>query len=289
MSNRDILAIGTSAGGVEALVSLAKGFHANFPASILVTIHLQSQFASSLDDILSRAGPLSAAFATDGEILKKARMYIAPPGRHLLVDGDRISLGIGPRENKVRPAIDPMLRSAAVCCGYRTVGVVLTGTLSDGASGLSTLNLCGGITVVQDPHDAAFAEMPLRALDRVAPHHVSHLAQMPALLYTLAHEPAGTPRVAPVAAKYEVEIARRGCAGMGANGSNRPPFPLSCPDCGAVLREVDDGRLAHYRCHVGHAYTAHLTSPALATTLLTIEERLARMRTPHRRAVGKTS
>src|SRR5262249_27781830 len=119
---------------------------------------------------------------------------------------------VGSHENEARPAIDSMLRSAAVCCGYRTVGVVLTGALSDGASGLSALNLCGGITVVQDPSDAAFAEMPLSALDRVAPNHVSQLAQMPALLYSLAHQPAGRPVAVPAAIKHEVEIARSGRA-----------------------------------------------------------------------------
>jgi len=221
MGNRDILAIGTSAGGVEALTSLASGFQANLPASVLVTIHLPSRFTSSLDDILSQAGPLSAAFATNGEVFRKARIYIAPPGRHLLVDGDRLSLGIGPRENNARPAIDPMLRSAAVCCGYRTVGVVLTGALSDGASGLSALTLCGGITVVQDPNDAAFPEMPRTALKRASPDHVAHLDQMPALLDRLVHQPAGEPVAASAAARKAVEIARSGGAIMDRGLSGR--------------------------------------------------------------------
>jgi two-component system chemotaxis response regulator CheB len=109
----------------------------------------------------------------------------------LVVDGDHISLGEGPRENNARPAIDPMLRSAAVCCGSRTAGVVLTGTLGDGASGLWTIRQSGGITVVQDPKDAAYSEMPLTALNRAKPDHIAQLKDMPALLTSLAHEPAG--------------------------------------------------------------------------------------------------
>src|SRR5262249_43519991 len=136
MANRDIVAVGTSAGGFEALRFLAKEFPQNFPASILVTIHLSLQFRSPLDQLLTQAGPLPAAFANEGETIKKGRIYIAPPGRHMLVDGELLSLGTGPRENNARPAIDPMLRSAAVCCGSRAIGVVLTGTLGDGASGL---------------------------------------------------------------------------------------------------------------------------------------------------------
>src|SRR5262249_58286544 len=108
----------------------------NLPASIFVTIHLPRDSKSSLDEVLTRAGPLPAAFATDGDVLKKSHIYIAPPDRHLIIDGDRISLGERPRENNARPPIAPIVRSAAVCCGFRTVGVVLTGTLGDGASGL---------------------------------------------------------------------------------------------------------------------------------------------------------
>ena len=136
MANRDVLAVGTSAGGVEALIFLAKHFPRDFPASVLVTIHLPRHGPSSLDEVLSHAGPSPAVFAIDNDTLRKGRIYIAPPDRHLIVDDDRLSLGEGPRENNTRPAIDPMLRSAAVCCGPRAIGVVLTGTLGDGASGL---------------------------------------------------------------------------------------------------------------------------------------------------------
>jgi two-component system chemotaxis response regulator CheB len=139
MANRDILAIGTSAGGVQALVFLAGRFSRNFPASILITIHLPSHFRSNLDTILSNSGPLPASFARDGEPLEKGRIYIAPSERHLILDGNRLWLGSGPRENRARPAIDPMLRSAAVCCCTRTIGVILTGALGDGAAGLFSM------------------------------------------------------------------------------------------------------------------------------------------------------
>src|SRR5262249_34579411 len=151
MANRDIVAIGTSAGGVDALLFLAKNFSAHFPAAVLVTIHLPSHFCSSLDEILTGAGPLRASFARDGDATRKGCIYIAPPGRHLLLFGDRLALGTGPRENNACPAIDPMLRSAALCCAARSIGVVLTGTLGDGASGLWALRQCGGLSVVQDP------------------------------------------------------------------------------------------------------------------------------------------
>src|SRR5262245_12178232 len=108
MANRDIVAIGTSAGGVEALTYLAQRLRPEFPATVLITIHLSSHFRSALDDLLSRAGPLAASFASDGVPLRKGRIYIAPPDRHLLIEEDRMWLGAGPRENNTRPAIDPM-------------------------------------------------------------------------------------------------------------------------------------------------------------------------------------
>src|SRR5262249_52414378 len=171
MANRDILAIGTSAGGVEALRLLAGSFPADLRASVLVVIHLPAQHRSMLDVMLSRAGPLPAAFSKDGEPLEPAHIYLAPAERHLLVEDHRMVLGSGPPENNSRPAIDPMFRSIALCCGPRAIGVVLSGTLGDGASGLQALKRCGGIAVVQDPKDAAHAEMARAGVNLVQTDH----------------------------------------------------------------------------------------------------------------------
>jgi two-component system, chemotaxis family, protein-glutamate methylesterase/glutaminase len=267
MANRDIVAIGTSAGGVEALLYLAKHFRPDFPASILVTIHLPSQFRSSLDELLSRAGPLKARFAENGAPVRKGYIYIAPPDRHLLIERDRLQLGAGPRENNARPAIDPMLRSTAVCCGGRGVGVVLTGTLGDGASGLWAMDQCGGITVVQDPHNAAFSQMPQNALNRLRPDHVVTLEQMPALLDSLVHEPAGEPQPVPANIRFEVDIAKRGGGSMSDMDRIGRRSVMSCPDCGGVTWEIDEGDLTRFRCHVGHTYTAELMNLALDDSL----------------------
>jgi two-component system chemotaxis response regulator CheB len=208
LTNRDILAIGTSAGGVEALHFLAGTFPRDFPAAILIVIHLSSR--STLDAIMTEAGPLAATFAKDGERLERSRIYIGPAERHLLVVGGRLRLGTGPQENYARPAIDVMFRSIALSCAARAIGVVLTGTLGDGAGGLKTLKQCGGITVVQDPNDAAYPEMPAAALRRSRPDRILTLAGMPALFNTLVREPAGTPVPVPKGIEHEVEISRAG-------------------------------------------------------------------------------
>jgi two-component system chemotaxis response regulator CheB len=207
MPNRDVLAIGTSAGGFDALRFLARSFPADFPAAVLITLHLLDGFRSEFDRILSRDGRLPAVFAKSGMRPEKGRIYIAPAGVHLLADG-ALQLGTGPQENFARPAIDAMLRSVAVCCGVRAVGVVLTGKLHDGAEGLWAIKQCGGIAVVQDPQDAAFPEMPTAALRRVAADYVVKLTEMPMLLATLAAESAGEPVAVPASIKSQVEIAR---------------------------------------------------------------------------------
>jgi len=283
MANRDLVAIGASAGGVEALSFLCKALPAQFPATILITLHLPSHYASTLDRILSRAGSLPATFARDGDTLRRGEIFLAPPGCHLIAGRDRLRLGKGPRENNARPAIDPMLRSVAVCCGPRAIGVILTGTLGDGASGLSAIQQCGGITVVQDPGDAAFSEMPRTALNRSIPDHVVHLADLPLLLNSLIQRPAGEPMPVPESVRFEVDIASGHKASMTDMDRLGRRSVLTCPDCNGVMWEIEDDDLHHYRCHVGHAYGADTMNlalddnlrRALGSALRALEERTA--------------
>jgi two-component system chemotaxis response regulator CheB len=283
MANRDVVAIGASAGGVEALIFLCTRLPAQFPATILITQHLPSHSASGLDQILSRAGPLPATFAHEGDTLRKGQIFLAPPGCHLIADRDRLLLGKGPRENHARPAIDAMLRSVGVCCGPRAIGVVLTGTLGDGASGLKAVQQCGGISVVQDPDDAAFPEMPRTALNRSVPDHVVRLADLPLLLNSLVQRPAGGPKPVPDSIRFEVGIASGQKASMRDMDRLGRRSVLTCPDCNGVMWEIDHDDLSHYRCHVGHAYGAEMMNlalddsvrRALGSALRALEERIA--------------
>jgi len=292
MANRDVLAIGTSAGGVEALRFLASKFPADLPAAVLVTIHVSSRHRSVLDEILSSAGPLRALFADDGMPLRKGQIYIAPSDRHLILEGDKMVLGSGPRENSAGPAVDPMLRSAAVCCGARAIGVVLTGTLWDGASGLWAVQQCGGLSVVQEPSDAAYPDMPRNALEQVKPDHIAPLRDMPQLLTSLVDAPMGKPRPAPEMIKLEVSIAKDGRSAMDELDKYGQRSRLTCPDCGGVMWEIEEGDLTRFRCHVGHTYAAEPMSNALdeglrralATALRALEERLILSRSLERQA-----
>ena len=293
MANRDILAIGTSAGGVEALRFLASKFPGDLPASVLMVIHLSPHFQSTLDAILTAAGPLPAQFAKDDMEIARGEIYIAPPNSHLLLDGDCLRLGQGARENNSRPAIDPLFRSVALCCGSRAVGAVLTGTLGDGASGLHTLQEYGGLTVVQDPRDAAFAGMPRAALVEFKPDHVATL--MPELFHRLLRQPAGETVTPSPHLLYEVKMARGEIVGNSSmNNLDRMGRRslLACPDCHGVMWEIKEGDLLRYRCHVGHAYTAEMMSlaldenlnRALGSGLRALDERVALATKLHKQA-----
>jgi two-component system chemotaxis response regulator CheB len=184
----DIIVIGASVGGVEALSNLVAQFPEDLPATIFVVQHILATAKSRMAQILDRAGPLAATLAQDGECLEPAHIYVAPPDHHLLVKQGCLRVTRSLRENRVRPAIDPLFRSAAVAYGARVVGVVLTGMQNDGTAGLLAIKRCGGITMVQDPTEALYPDMPLSALAYVEVDYCLPVPKMGATLYRLVHE-----------------------------------------------------------------------------------------------------
>lgn len=166
MPGHDIIVIGASAGGVEALTELVGGLPPDLPAAVFVAVHVPADSRSALPDILSRSGPLPAAHAQDGEAIQQGRIYVAPPGRHLLVEQAVLRLSLAAQEHHTRPAADPLFRSAARAYGSRVVGVVLSGTLDDGTAGLIEISRLGGASIAQEPADALFPTMPRNAIAR---------------------------------------------------------------------------------------------------------------------------
>src|SRR6478752_6402122 len=162
---RGAVAVGASAGGVEALIRFAGGLPADLPYPVLVALHMPAGAPSVLAHIIDRAGPLPAAPAVDGEPLQPGRIYVAVPNRHLLVHRDRVVISQGPSESGHRPAINALFRSVALNCQRHAVGILMSGVLDDGVRGLSAIRSRGGTTLVQDPEDALFADMPCHALD----------------------------------------------------------------------------------------------------------------------------
>ena len=258
MPGKDIVVIGASAGGIEALRTLLAGLPENFAASVLVVLHTSPGSPGILARILDDAGPLVVKSARRGDRIEPGIVYVAPPDHHLLVVPGAVELSHGPHENRFRPAIDPLFRSAAQTYGPRVVGVILTGGLDDGTSGLWTVKQLGGTAVVQDPAEALAPSMPLSALQHVRVDHTVRIAEIAPLLVRLAATPAdaaeGDPPV-PDDVNIEVNIAREDKASDAGVWKLGEPSKYACPECHGVLLQMKDATPLRFRCHTGHAYT----------------------------------
>ncbi|MBZ9713285.1 chemotaxis protein CheB [Deinococcus multiflagellatus] len=277
MTPLPVVVIGASAGGIEALMPLVAGLDPALGAPVCVALHLSPHVPSLLPDILGRAGPLPATQAQDGEPARPGHIYVAPPDHHLLLDGERLAVTRGPRENRFRPAVDALFRSAAQARGPGVIGVVLSGAMDDGASGLWTIQRRGGVAVVQDPQDAAFDSMPRSALAQVTADHVAPAHALGPLLSALV-----AARGAPQEARrmtdderarldLEVRLARQGPASPTDVSALGPYSPFTCPECHGAMVQIEEGGALRFRCHTGHAYSAPVL---LAELSQAIEQKL---------------
>jgi two-component system chemotaxis response regulator CheB len=260
MENSNIIVIGSSAGGISALKELVSSFPKDFSAAIFVVQHLPPDTESRLPGILTSAGKLSALHPKDGEEIKPGQIYVSPPDHHMIVKGQSVLVRKSPKENRFRPSIDATMRSIAYQYGPRAIGVVLTGKLDDGTSGLWSIKEMGGITIVQSPDDALFADMPNSVLQYVDVDHIIPLTKMGELIVRLASRP--TEKITKVEPSFErrleleVGIAaeenalEKGITEMGEKTN------LTCPECGGALVSLKEGSLLRYRCHTGHGYSS---------------------------------
>ena len=279
---RNIVVIGTSAGGLEVLDKLIGQLPTDLPAAIFIVQHMAPEnSAGALLHALGKHKAFACKLASDAEAFEKRRIYIAPPDYHLLVKQKTLLVTKGARENRCRPAIDPLFRSAAVTHGPRVIGMVLTGMLDDGTAGLIAIKKCGGIAVVQDPKDAAYPEMPQSALNNSKVDHCVPVAEMGRLLEKLTHEPPGKNKSIPKDIQTEAEIAERVLSNVAQVNGLGSQVPYNCPNCGGILWEMNNPDIARYRCHTGHSFIAAalLTSQSekieetLWTSLRMFEER----------------
>jgi two-component system chemotaxis response regulator CheB len=282
-NHRNLVVMGASAGGVEVLLRIIAGLPEDFPAAVCIVLHTSPTSPSILPELLDRAGPLPAATAKNGDTLRNGHVYVAPPDQHLLIKDSRIHLTRGPKENGFRPAVDTLFRSAAHARGPALIGVVLSGSLDDGTIGLDEIHRAGGLTIVQDPQEAAFPSMPTSAIRNVEINHIAPVNEIPALLTQLVNEPLrkGSPMTS--AKKSRPDVSEDGTSGFLTGELPGPPSPFTCPECGGSLWELaNDGKLT-YRCHVGHGFTpdslldsqTKALEAALWTALRTLEESAA--------------
>ncbi len=281
MVRHDIIVIGASMGGVDALPRVIGSLPADLPASVFVVMHISAQGPGLLPTLIQRVASLSVAHAVDGDTVRKGHVYVAPPDHHLQLSGTRVRVSRGPRENFHRPSIDALFRTAAECYGPRVVGVVLTGNLDDGTAGLHAVKSRGGIAIVQDPKDAVVPAMPQSALRNVKVNHCVPLAKIGPLLIRLA-----TTHDIPKNKRGVSRMTKRSMSPRDMEKKFGLPTSFVCPECNGPLWETQAGPSLQFRCHVGHAYSpdslladhANGLERALWSAVRTFDERAALLR-----------
>lgn len=265
-----VIVIGASAGGIDALRIIIGALPADFAPAIFVVLHTAADSPGILASILQRAGRLPAVSVTTRDSIRPGTIYVAAPDRHLLVDAHRALATRGPKENRFRPAVDPLFRSAAQAFGRGAVGVVLSGGLDDGSAGLLAIKRQGGIAIVQDPDTALNPSMPQNAMRAVEVDHCVPVEAIAPLLVRLAAEAlpssaersdmsdrttSAANREAAERLRIELDIARERDAIDAGVLQLGVPSNYACPDChGVLLKLKEEGRI-RFRCHTGHAYT----------------------------------
>jgi len=256
MQNYRIVTIGASAGGIRALRTLFAQLPSGLSAAFFVVVHTSAASPSSLASLLNEVSALPVKTAEDGEEIQVGQVYVAPPDIHMLPKQKRVRLYKGPHENRHRPAIDPTFRSAAVAHGTNAIGVILTGFLDDGTSGLLAIKRCGGVAVVQDPEEAEYSDMPRNAIASVAADHTISLNKMSGVLQDIIAQPAPAPVPVPDDVAMEARIAEQAVSDINREQKLGQLVPFGCPDCGGPLWHIDSDKVRRYRCHVGHGFTA---------------------------------
>jgi two-component system, chemotaxis family, protein-glutamate methylesterase/glutaminase len=267
-----IVVVGTSAGGLNALTKLIVQLKEDFPAPILIVQHISADATGNvLLDALNKHSKLKCEHATNRAKLMQGHVYLAPSDHHLMLDEDNKTMLVtkGAQENRSRPAIDPLFRSAAVAFGNRVIGIILTGYLDDGTAGLEVIKRCGGICIVQDPEGAEYPEMPKNALNNVHVDYCLPISEMGGLLYQLMSRKFAKQKQVPKDILIEARIAKRVLSDLPSVNALGEQVPFNCPGCGGVLWKIDGSSPVRYRCHTGHAYTQ---SSLLAEQTMKIEE-----------------
>lgn len=267
MQKRNIIVIGASAGGFEVIQRLVADLPAALDASLFIVWHMAPTIRGMLPQVLSQLTPIPVAHAVHNEPILTNRIYIAPPDHHMLVENGRVLVTHGPKENRFRPAVDPLFRSAAYAFGNRVIGVILSGALDDGTAGLWTIKQRGGLALVQDPADAQVPSMPQSAIRDVSTDYIVPVAQLAALLTRLVDQPVPPQSAVTLEGDDKLSAELRVAAEDDAFAINIQQYgelsPFACPDCHGVLTRFNEGHRIRFRCHTGHAYSAEALLAAI--------------------------
>ncbi|HEX2535627.1 MAG TPA: chemotaxis protein CheB [Chitinophagaceae bacterium] len=251
-----IVVVGASAGGLTALCEFVAQLDPDLDAAYFIVLHLSRRAISSyLVHRFTECARVRCVLAKDNTPIQKGTVYVAQPGLHLLVRKDQMVLGTGPEENRWRPSIDVLFRSAAATYNGHTIGIVLTGLLNDGTTGMSAIKRSGGTSIVQDPNEAEYPDMPLSVLNNLEVDYCVSLSEMGRVLREIVEQKEVQHTIVPQDLLIESGIAERMATGMDKTEKLGDLSPLTCPDCGGVLHEVKYDAIPRFKCHTGHSYS----------------------------------
>lgn len=260
MDKRDIVVIGASAGGIDVILELIKKLPENLDASVFIVLHMPAGHKSSLDKVFDKATKLKVEFAADGKKFKKGMIYLSVPDCHLLIENGKMLVKKGPKENRFRPSIDALFRSAAYNYGSRVIGVVLTGLLDDGTSGLWSIKRRGGLTIVQNPSEALYSDMPQSAITHVDVDRIVSSSDIPAILEELVMKSVphtnGLSDTEKDLMKTEINIAMQDNSFESGIMEKGKLSPFTCPECHGVMVSIPEGSHTRFRCHTGHGFSS---------------------------------
>jgi two-component system chemotaxis response regulator CheB len=254
-----IIVLGASAGGFQAMTQLLSKIPGNLKAALFVVLHISREsMANVICEHLQRAAPLNCRIPVNGEKIEESKIYLAPTDRHMLISDGKIVISHGPRENRWRPSIDTLFRSAASAYGSHVIGIILSGLLDDGTAGMSAIKRSGGICIVQEPSEAEFPDMPSSVLRQVDVDYRVPLSDIPYVIDDILSKPQHKRLPAPDDVKLEAAITERMASQVENMEKLGSKTPFICPDCGGSLWEIDEGRFKRYRCYTGHAYNQNV-------------------------------
>ncbi|MBC7919508.1 MAG: chemotaxis protein CheB [Ferruginibacter sp.] len=256
-SPKFIVVIGASAGGLNALTELVYHLEKGQDVAYCIVLHLSRKgIGDFVVHRLKQFTSLSCSLAADGAPLERDHIYVARPNQHLLIKDDKFLLGAGPEENRFRPSIDVLFRSAAVAYSSRAIGIILSGLMDDGTSGMWAIKRSGGTCLVQDPNQAEYPDMPVSVLNHMEVDHVAALAGLGPLIATIIGQATGEKKPVPADVMAESQIAEHTAVGIDdVQKIGVAQSVFACPDCGGGLWKLKDDVIPRYRCHIGHAYT----------------------------------
>ena len=257
---KSVIVVGASAGGLPAISQLLEKIPKSLKAAVFVVLHLSRQSEGSvLVNHLQKKTSFKCGLAEDGEPVREGQVYIAKPDFHMLLTQEGVIRVIkGPHENRWRPSIDVLFRSAAASYSSKVVGVVLTGMLDDGTSGMLSIKRCGGICIVQEPDEAEFSDMPDNVLSHVDVDYRVPIADIGYILDDMKSKPSNPNISVPEDIQLEAEMTEKMISDMDDLKKIGTQSNFTCPDCGGTLFSINQEKFSRYRCFTGHVYTEKL-------------------------------